>query len=88
MNNNKGPVKLTVTCKRPANPTPSGTESYPRKQWRDRVLAQRGNALTEPQTERTDHKSLIVLNKKIEPANALNACAHMTATHDLYRYEL
>jgi hypothetical protein len=48
----------------------------------------RGNALTEPQTERTDHKFVIVLNKKIEPANALNACAHMTATHDLYRYEL
>jgi hypothetical protein len=36
--------------------------------------------LTKPQTGRTTHKFAIVLNKKIEPGTALNACAHMTAT--------
>jgi Protein of unknown function (DUF2000) len=36
--------------------------------------------LTEPQTGRTTHKFAVVLNKKIEPGTALNACAHMTAT--------
>jgi hypothetical protein len=36
--------------------------------------------LTEPQGGRTTHKFVVVLNKKIPPAAALNACAHMTAT--------
>ena len=34
----------------------------------------------EPQTGRTTHKFAVVLNKKLEPGTALNACAHMTAT--------
>lgn len=36
--------------------------------------------MNEPQTGRTTHKFAVVLNKKIEPGIALNACAHMTAT--------
>ena len=36
--------------------------------------------MNEPQTRRATHKFAIVLNKKIEPGVALNACAHMTAT--------
>lgn len=28
----------------------------------------------------TTHKFAVVLNKKIEPGTAVNACAHMTAT--------
>jgi len=36
--------------------------------------------LTDPQGGQTTHKFVIVLNKKISPAVALNACAHMTAT--------
>ena len=36
--------------------------------------------MNEPQTGRTTHKFAVVLNKKIEPGAALNACAHMTAT--------
>ena len=36
--------------------------------------------MNEPQTGRTTHKFTIVLNTKIEPGMALNACAHMTAT--------
>jgi len=39
-----------------------------------------GNTLNEPQTRRAAHKFAIVINKKIEPGVALNACAHMTAT--------
>src|SRR5262249_60000533 len=39
-----------------------------------------GMALTEPQGGQTTHKIVVVLNKKIPPAIALNACAHMTAT--------
>jgi len=36
--------------------------------------------LTEPQPGPATHKFAVVLNKKIPPAAALNACAHMTAT--------
>ena len=36
--------------------------------------------MNEVQTGRTAHKFAVVLNKKIEPGTALNACAHMTAT--------
>ena len=36
--------------------------------------------MTEPQPGPTTHKFAVVLNKKIPPAAALNACAHMTAT--------
>ena len=36
--------------------------------------------MTEPQRGQTTHKFVVVLNKKIPPAAALNACAHMTAT--------
>jgi uncharacterized protein DUF2000 len=36
--------------------------------------------VTEPQRGQTTHKFVVVLNKKIPPAAALNACAHMTAT--------
>jgi hypothetical protein len=36
--------------------------------------------LTGPQGGETTHKFVVVLNKKIPPAAALNACAHMTAT--------
>ena len=36
-------------------------------------------ALTEPQCGQTTHKIVVVLNKKIPLAIALNACAHMTA---------
>ena len=36
--------------------------------------------MTDPQGGQTTHKFVIVLNKKISPAVALNACAHMTAT--------
>ena len=39
-----------------------------------------GKALTEPQPGPATHKFAVVLNKKIPPAAALNACAHMTAT--------
>ena len=36
--------------------------------------------MNEAQTGRTTHKFAVILNKKIEPGTALNACAHMTAT--------
>jgi hypothetical protein len=36
--------------------------------------------VTEPQRGQTTHKFVVVLSKKIPPAAALNACAHMTAT--------
>jgi len=36
--------------------------------------------MNEPQTGQTTHKFAVVLNKKIAPGTALNACAHMTAT--------
>ena len=36
--------------------------------------------MTDPQGGQTTHKFVIVLNKRIPPAVALNACAHMTAT--------
>ena len=39
-----------------------------------------GKALTEPQPGPATHKFAVVLSKKIPPAAALNACAHMTAT--------
>ena len=44
------------------------------------AAAQKGNALTESSAGQTDHKFVIVLNKKIDPGNALNACGHMMAT--------
>jgi len=36
--------------------------------------------MTDPQRGQTTHKFVVVLSKKISPAAALNACAHMTAT--------
>ena len=36
--------------------------------------------MTEPQPGPATHKFAVVLSKKIPPAAALNACAHMTAT--------
>lgn len=36
--------------------------------------------MNEPHAGRTTRKFAVVLNRKIEPGTALNACAHMTAT--------